>query len=469
MCRAWWSRCRAQPCSVPASGPAASAQCPPWRLLQVSAMLHARRRPHTALVPVAGSRMLADLHLSSPRRAILLLETRRMVFNTEGLAPEVPSLPTGEFVLRRRIIDAHLGSPSTCICELEWQALGDACRREEFLEQLIQQAGTTTSTSAAARAAEARAKPAELPAVQAGAASRQALPVHETKVRAQPSLPPDAEQAAALAAPAEAEGRKSELPPPPPAAPKQQARQQTRSRDSQSGARRPPSRPRPGVQHARASSRGELQPAASHREQDQARRSRGARPQAHVRSPPRLGPPRELLPPRDLQRPYLSPPPPRRRDMHSRFLGESYSHSRPFQLEPEPYEVRPPHRRGSPPPLASLWGPYAGPRGFVPPEPPLDRRPHQGHPGPRLDMFRPSDTGMWNERQLPPVFRGDMHPPGLHFSEELGPPFRGRGPFRGEGMSVRPALEPMWHQPLPQDLYQGWHVGRPRERFAVGR
>ena len=441
---------------MPRPKPGASVQCPPWRLLQVSAMLHTRGRPHTTLVPVAGSRMLADLQLSSPCSAILLLETRRMVFNTEGLAPDVPGLPVGEFVLRRRVIDAHLGGPSTCICELEWRALGDACRREEFLDQLLQEAGTTTSTSAAAHAAQDRAEPAELPAVQTRAVSRQKLPGPEAEVRAKPSLPPDAL--------AEAEGRKTELPPPP-AAPKQRERQQTRSGRPRSQARRPAPRPWPGVQHARASSPGRPQPAASFREQDQARMNRGARRPAHMRSPPRLGPPRNLLPFRDLQ-----PPPPQRRDIHSRFLGEPFSHGRPFPLELEPYEVRPPHRWDSPPPLAGLWAPYAGPREVVPPEPRLDRRPYQGHPGSRLDMFRPSDIGMWNERQPPPLFRDNMHLPGLPFSGDLGPPFRGRGPLRGEGGNVRPASEPMWHQPLPyKDPYQDWHTSRPRERFPVDR
>ena len=431
-------------------------------------MLHARKCPHKTLVPVAGSRMLADLHLSSPRSAILLLETRRMVFNTEGLAPDVPGLPTGEFVLRRRVIDAHLGCPSICICELEWLAMGDACCREESLEQFLQEAGTTASTSAAAHAAEEGAEPAELPSVQARAAIRQKLPILEAEVSARPSLPPDAEPAAAApAALAEAEGQKSQLPPPPPAAPKQRNRQQMRRERPQSRARRPPPRPQPGVQHARASSPGRLQQAANYRERDQARMSRGPRHPAHMRSSPRLGPPRDLLPPRAL---HLSPPPPQRRDLHSRFLGEPYSHSRPFTLEPEPFDVQPPQRRGSPQPLAGLWGPYAGPRGFVPPEPPLDHRPYQGHPGSRLDMFRPPDRGMWVERQLPPVFRNDMHPPGLPFSEGLGPPLRGRGPFRGEGGNVRPASALVWHQPLPhKDLYQGWHASRPRERFSVDR
>ena len=392
-----------------------------------------------------------------------------MVFNTEGLAPDVPGLPTGEFVLRRRVIDAHLGRPSTCICELEWQALGDACRREDFLEHLLQEAGPTTSTSAAVDAAEHGAEPADLPAAQARAASRQKPSVLAAEVRAKPSLPPVAEPAAASVPPAEAEGPRSQLLPPP-AAPKQRGSQQTRSERTRSGARQPLPRPRPGVQHARAGSPRRPQQAASHREQDQARASRGARHPAHVRSPPRLGPPRELLPPRDLQRPYLSPPPPQRRDMHSRSLGDPYSHSRPFPLEPEPYEPRPPHRRGSPPPLAGLWGPHAGPRGLVPPEPPLNRRVHQGHPGSRLDMFRPSDRGMWNERQLPPLFRDDMPPPGLPFSEDLGLQFRGRRPFRGEGGHGRPASEPMWHQSLPHDnLYQGWHANRPRQSFPVDR
>ena len=441
----------------------------PWHLLQVSAMLHARGHLHTTLTPLAGSCMLADLHLSNPRGAILLLETRRMVFNTEGLAPDVPGLPTGEFVLRRRAIDAHLGCPSTCICELEWQALGDASCRKRFLEQLLQEAGTTTSTSAAAHAAaEGGVEPAELPAVHARAAIRQKLPVLEAGVRAQPSMPPDAEPAAAAPA-ALAEDRKAQLPPPPLAVPKQRARQQ-RSAHPRPRAQRASPSPRPGVQHACASSHGRPQQAAIYREQDQANLSRGARHPAHMRSPPRREPPRDLLPPRDLQRPYLSPPPPQRRDMHSRFLGKPYSHSRPFPLEPEPYDVRPPHRRGSPPILAALWGQYAGPRGFVPPEPPLNRRDYQGHPGPRLDMFRPSDRGMWNERQLPPIFRDDMPPLGLPFSEDLGPPFRERGPFRGEGGDVRPASEAVWHQPLPhKDLYHGWHADRPRARFPVDR